>query len=130
MGNFFLDHDRIFLPTGINGVEGFTFLLDTGGGVAYASITPECLNELKSQQLKVSKQWRSSRGMGGKVDNVGKIKGMSLRVGDFTIQNINVPITKIGIKGPIIDGYINNRILRDFKITIDFVKMQITLKKN
>ncbi|MEW6620015.1 MAG: aspartyl protease family protein [bacterium] len=129
-GNFYLVRDKIMLPVGINGIEGFTFMLDTGGGGDHASITPEGLEELKDQQLKISEQLGGSWGAGGGgVKKIKDVKDVSLRMCGFDIRNVDLRVDKDPIKDKLIeiDGFIENMILENFKVKMDFRKMQITL---
>ena len=100
-GNFYLFNNLIYLPIGINRIEDFYFILDTGGGVGYASIFPTGLNKLNGQQLN---------------------KDITLRIDNFILQNIFLNMQDIGLKA---DGIINNKLLENFRVKIDFIKMQI-----
>ncbi|HAW49554.1 TPA: hypothetical protein DCX16_01185 [bacterium] len=129
-GNLYLVRDKIMLSVSINDIEGFTFQLDTGGGGGYASITPEGIEELKDQQLKISEKLGGSWGAGGGgVKKIKDVKDVSLRMCGFDIRNVDLRMDKDPIKDKLIeiDGFIENMILENFKVKIDFGKMQITL---
>jgi len=129
-GNFYLVRDMMILPVGINGIDGFTFHVDTGGGGSHAFITPEGLEELKNQQLKISKNLRGVWGAGGGgVRKFKDVKNVVLRICGFDIRNVDMPVFESPIKDKLLetDGFINNMILENFKVKMDFRKMQIIL---
>ncbi|MBT4483283.1 MAG: hypothetical protein HOC71_06360 [Candidatus Latescibacteria bacterium] len=127
-GNFCLVNNLIFIPVEVNEVEGLTFMLDTGGN-NFAAITDNGLEELKSQRLKTSKSYtRRGHGVGGTV-KYNSIKDVTLQIYDYSIQNVNMSIRKTGLTNPIYDGSINNKLLRNFRLKINFVSMRLALER-
>lgn len=106
-GNFYLFRDMIYFPIGINGIEDFYFELDTCGGVGYASILPKSLKKLNGQQLN---------------------KNVTLRIGDFILENTPLNVQDLGESNLKPDGLINNKLLEHFRLSIDFTTMQITFE--
>src|SRR5689334_19238399 len=107
----------ILLPTRVNGVGPFDFILDTGAGTSLLSA--ELAQQLNIKVLGT----KEGQSAGGKV-SVSLAKVDSLALGQAKIEEVEVGIVDLGHIGKTIgtkiDGDVGYNFLKHFRVTIEY----------
>ena len=117
----------ILIPAIINQQNSYEFILDTGASISI--VTPEI-----AEGLGIKKTGEDEgHGAGGKIKiSLGKID--SLAVGTCQIDNLEIGISEelnqiAKVMGVKIDGNIGYDFLQNFRITIDYKQLKLSLSK-
>ena len=129
-GNFYLSDNLIYLPVSLNGADGLCFMLDTGGGAGRATLTRKGCDFLqaKGDSLSLSFSARKTHGIGGS-SRAKTAKDITLAFDDFEISGVDMIVHDAPVKSPFRYGCINNGLLKNFRVSIDFSTMRISFER-